>query len=91
MPPRWTSCLSLSSLSRPLTPSQHPALRFLNTQPTMSALPIPKTTRAIQFAKNGGPEVIELTEIDTPTPKADEILVKIEWGGVNFSKSCPVC
>jgi NADPH2:quinone reductase len=49
---------------------------------------IPTTTKAITFAKNGGPEVLELTpnhpilEV-SPT----EILVKVEYAGVNFFDS----
>lgn len=50
----------------------------------MSAPEIPKKTGAIQITKTGGPEVLELVEIDTPTPEADQFLVKLEYGGVNF-------
>jgi NADPH:quinone reductase len=46
---------------------------------------IPKTTHAIQFFKNGGPEVLEFREVEVPTPEPDELLVKVEWAGVNFS------
>lgn len=47
---------------------------------------IPTKTQAIQFSKTGGPEVLELVDVETPTAKPDELLVKIEWGGVNFSE-----
>ena len=40
--------------------------------------------RAIQVAKTGGPEVLELVELPTPQPKAGEVLVKIAAAGVNF-------
>ncbi len=40
--------------------------------------------RAIQVAKTGGPEVLELVELPQPEPKAGEVLVKIEAAGVNF-------
>lgn len=45
---------------------------------------VPKTNKVIQYTKVGGPEVIEQVEVETATPKPDEILVKIEWAGVNF-------
>jgi len=50
----------------------------------MPSTSVPKTTHAIQFFKNGGPEVIEYREVDTPTPDPKQLLVKVEWGGVNF-------
>src|SRR4051794_13883440 len=40
--------------------------------------------KAIRVEKPGGPENLIYTEIDRPTPKAGEALVKIEAIGVNF-------
>ncbi|HEY5214740.1 MAG TPA: alcohol dehydrogenase catalytic domain-containing protein, partial [Acidobacteriaceae bacterium] len=40
--------------------------------------------RAIQIRKTGGPEVLELVELPVPTPRAGQVLVKIEAVGVNF-------
>jgi NADPH2:quinone reductase len=40
--------------------------------------------RAIQIAKTGGPEVLELVELPRPEPAAGQVLVKIEAAGVNF-------
>ena len=40
--------------------------------------------KAIQINKTGGPEVLELVELPTPKPKANEIVVKISTVGVNF-------
>jgi len=40
--------------------------------------------KAIQVAKTGGPEVLTLTDIPTPKPKPNEVLVKISASGVNF-------
>jgi len=40
--------------------------------------------RAIQIAKTGGPEVLELVELAQPEPKTGEVLVKIQAAGVNF-------
>ncbi|WWC85262.1 uncharacterized protein L201_000124 [Kwoniella dendrophila CBS 6074] len=45
---------------------------------------IPKTIKAIQVDKAGGPEVNVLREIPTPVPKDDELLIKVEWTGVNY-------
>ena len=40
--------------------------------------------KAIRVTKIGGPAALELVEMPTPTPKEDEVLVKIEAAGVNF-------
>jgi NADPH2:quinone reductase len=40
--------------------------------------------RAIQIAKTGGPEVMELVDLPVPKPGAGQVLVKIEACGVNF-------
>jgi NADPH:quinone reductase-like Zn-dependent oxidoreductase len=45
---------------------------------------IPKTIKAIQIEKTGGPEVVVLNQIDLASPAANEVLVKVEWGGVNY-------
>jgi len=39
---------------------------------------------AIQIDRYGGPEVLELRQIDKPTPGPDELLIKLAWSGVNF-------
>jgi NADPH2:quinone reductase len=41
-------------------------------------------TRAIRFARTGGPEVLSLEEIPLPEPKAEEVLVRHRAVGVNF-------
>jgi NADPH2:quinone reductase len=40
--------------------------------------------KAIQVSQTGGPEVLTLVDLPTPTAKANEALVKIEASGVNF-------
>ncbi|TPL21067.1 zinc-binding dehydrogenase [Mesorhizobium sp. B2-4-9] len=40
--------------------------------------------RAVQLNRFGGPEVLEVVEVDTPTPQAGEVLVRIVSSGVNF-------
>ena len=40
--------------------------------------------RAIQFTQHGGPEVLTLTNLPTPVPKAGEVLVKLSAIGINY-------
>jgi NADPH:quinone reductase len=40
--------------------------------------------RAIRVTDPGGPEVLELTEVDDPTPGDGEVLVRVAAAGVNF-------
>jgi NADPH2:quinone reductase len=43
-----------------------------------------KTMKAIQIKKNGGPEVMNLTELPVPEAAAGQAVVKVEAAGVNF-------
>jgi NADPH2:quinone reductase len=40
--------------------------------------------KAIAIDQNGGPEVLHLADLPTPSPKAGEVLVKLEASGVNY-------
>ena len=40
--------------------------------------------KAIAIEQNGGPEVLRLADLPTPSPKAGEVLVKLEASGVNY-------
>lgn len=40
--------------------------------------------RAVQFARMGGPEVLELVEVDTPSPAPGQVLIRHEAIGINF-------
>jgi len=40
--------------------------------------------KAIHVQKNGGPEVLTLADVPSPTPKPNEAVVKISAAGVNF-------
>jgi NADPH:quinone reductase len=40
--------------------------------------------KAIQVTRVGGPEVLTLTDVATPSPKPNEALVQIKTAGVNF-------
>jgi NADPH2:quinone reductase len=40
--------------------------------------------RAIRFEQTGGPEVLNLVEVETPTPAAGQILIRHQAIGVNF-------
>ena len=41
--------------------------------------------KAVRFHQTGGPEVLVYEEVQKPTPKAGEVLIKIEAVGVNFA------
>src|SRR5256714_15492641 len=41
--------------------------------------------RAIQITEFGGPENLELVELDKPEPKDGEVLIKVERAGINFA------
>ncbi|KAG8683644.1 hypothetical protein FRC11_013260 [Ceratobasidium sp. 423] len=47
--------------------------------------PIPQTMKAARVGKQGGIEELEVVEIPVPTPKPEEIVIKTEWAGVNFT------
>lgn len=40
--------------------------------------------KAIQITETGGPEVLQLREIDAPTPDEDQVLVAVQVAGVNY-------
>ncbi len=44
-----------------------------------------RVMRAIVMNQVGGPEVLELAEVPTPTPKAGDVLVELHARGVNFA------
>ncbi|CAE6450069.1 unnamed protein product [Rhizoctonia solani] len=46
--------------------------------------PVPSSMKAARVGKQGGIEEIQVTDIPVPTPKPNEILIKVEWAGVNF-------
>ena len=41
--------------------------------------------KAIRINETGGPEVMHLEEIEAPTPKEGEVLVKVAAAGINFA------
>src|SRR5437764_5898910 len=41
--------------------------------------------RAIQLKEFGGPEVLEVVELDRPEPTDGEVLIKVERAGINFA------
>ncbi len=40
--------------------------------------------KVIELMETGGPEVMHLREIPTPTPRQDEVLIRVAMTGVNF-------
>ncbi len=44
---------------------------------------VPERMRAVHYDAPGGPEVLELAEMAVPKPGAGEVLVKVQFAGVN--------
>ena len=44
---------------------------------------LPETMRAVEISEPGGPEVLKPCTRPVPTPKADEIVIKVAFAGVN--------
>jgi len=40
--------------------------------------------RAVRFAKTGGPEVLEVLDVEPPASGPGQVLVDVEYAGVNF-------
>lgn len=40
--------------------------------------------KAIQITETGGPEVLQLRDIEAPTPTEDQVLVAVEVAGINY-------
>jgi NADPH:quinone reductase len=43
--------------------------------------------KAIQATRFGGPDVLKLVDVATPQPRAGEVLVRLEYAGINFADS----
>ena len=41
--------------------------------------------KAIRIHESGGPEVMRLEEIETPTPEEGQLLIKVAAAGINFA------
>ena len=44
---------------------------------------LPETMRAVEISEPGGPEVLRLTERPVPRPRAGEIVIRLDFTGVN--------
>jgi NADPH2:quinone reductase len=45
----------------------------------------PTTMRAVRVNELGGPEVLEMTQVTVPTPRAGQVLLKVHSVGLNFA------
>src|SRR5262245_14101920 len=41
--------------------------------------------RAVTFDQTGGPEVLRITEVETPTPRPGQVLIRTAYAGINFA------
>jgi NADPH:quinone reductase len=51
-------------------------------------MPIEKgstVVKAVRINETGGPEVMHIEEIETPTPKTGEVLIKVAAAGINYA------
>jgi len=46
-------------------------------------MPLPETMRAVEITQPGGPEVLRPCTRDVPRPRADEVLIRVAYAGVN--------
>lgn len=83
-PSSLSSLQLLSTKTTPATATTTPKLHFRRDFSTTKMAPIPATMKAVQIAKNGGPEVLEYNDIPVPKPSAGQILVKNHFAGVNY-------
>src|SRR5262245_410095 len=44
---------------------------------------LPSTTRVVEIAEPGGPDVLRVAERPLPRPTADDVLIRVEAAGVN--------
>jgi NADPH2:quinone reductase len=49
----------------------------------MNAMPLPLEMRHVEVAAPGGPEVLRLATSPAPTPRANEVLIRVHAAGVN--------
>jgi NADPH2:quinone reductase len=54
-----------------------------HSTPVTGVLSIP--VRALRFASFGGPDVLRVEDLETPSPHAGEVLVEVHAGGLNFA------
>lgn len=64
-------------------------LQSVSTPPahrrTLATMPsVPETMKALQIHSQGGLDVLAMHDIAVPKPKEDELLVKVEYAGVNY-------
>lgn len=65
-----------------ITRQVQPSLSFLGQAARMST--IPQSMNALQIHSQGGLDVLAMHDVPVPKPKSDELLVKVEYAGVNY-------
>jgi hypothetical protein len=51
----------------------------------LHTMSLPKTMKAITYAKNGGVDVLELTpDLPVPVPAPTDVIIRVAYAGVNF-------
>lgn len=63
---------------------------FTRTMASSTTQALPSKMRAAQILEQGPIDVIEVREVDTPQPAKGQVLVKVEYAGVNFIDVSPL-
>jgi NADPH2:quinone reductase len=71
----------LRLLTRQLQPN---FLSNANRLPYSTMTSIPETMKALQIHSQGGLDVLAMHDVPVPKPKKDEVLIKVEYAGVNY-------
>jgi len=83
-----TPRLRLSQVARHIQPPRDlplPSVRASSTRSGTMSISTPKLMKGVLIEKTGGVEVLEYkTDLPVPTPKANEVLVKNEFIGINY-------
>ena len=70
---------------KPMPPDEHPGWKSLNAslETTARVRGTAGRMKAVAYTAYGGPEVVEIADVPTPTPKDDEVLVRVRAVALN--------